>query len=64
MTRCFINSTNSKGPVIGNHLGVQELPKDCYVPIDVSPIINSHDKENTPPTNKSKYQILHLFFYS
>ncbi|XP_050532437.1 uncharacterized protein LOC126900628 [Daktulosphaira vitifoliae] len=50
---CFVNSTETRGPVIGNHLGVQELPLDCHVPIDVSPIIISNDKENTPPKDKS-----------
>jgi len=53
LTRCSINSASSKGPVIGNHLGVQELPKDCHIPINVSPIINVSDKENTPPKNKN-----------
>ncbi|XP_050435768.1 uncharacterized protein LOC126842706 [Adelges cooleyi] len=50
----FVNSTEStRGPVIGNHLGVQELPLDCHVPIDVSPIVINNDKENTPPKNRS-----------
>jgi len=54
LTKCFIKTINSKGPVLGNHLGVQELPIDCHIPIDVSPIINKNDRENTPPNNKSK----------
>lgn len=54
LTKCFIKTVNSKGPVLGNHLGVQELPIDCHIPIDVSPIINKNDRENTPPNNKSK----------
>jgi len=54
LTKGFIKTINSKGPVLGNHLGVQELPIDCHIPIDVSPIINKNDRENTPPNNKSK----------
>jgi len=54
LTKCFIKTTNSRGPVLGNHLGVQELPIDRHSPIDISPIINKNDRENTPPNNKSK----------
>lgn len=50
----FINSTSSKGPVFGNHLGIQELPKDCHVPIDISPIINNYNQNSTPPKSKSE----------
>ncbi|XP_026805576.1 uncharacterized protein LOC113548735 [Rhopalosiphum maidis] len=54
LTKSFIKTINSKGPVLGNHLGVQELPIDCHIPIDVSPIINKNNRENTPPNNKNK----------
>lgn len=55
LTKCFIDSTDSKGPVLGNHLGIQELPKDCHTPIDLSPIISNRHKEITPLKNKSKF---------
>lgn len=61
LTRCFFNSVNSKGPVLGNHLGVQELPKDCHIPFDVSPI-TKNNKENTPQKNKSIFPTV-LFIY-
>jgi len=48
--------------VIGNHLGVQELPKDCHIPVDVSPIVYSRAKENTPPKIKSEYLFQNIFF--
>jgi len=53
--RCVVDSSNSKGPVIGNNLGIHELPKDSHVPIDVSPIMYIDTKQKTPPKNKSKY---------
>lgn len=61
-TRCF-NYAISNGPVLGNHLGIQELPKDSHIPVDVSPIICSHHKENTPTKNEGKYFIQNILSF-